>query len=229
MTNSGRKCLLGTSALVLAFSAAVLAINGCQESEADIARKPDLVNSLIDKSAAQAEQAHIHDRFYDARLRTILSRARAEDLKTLRDCDVTICLDHRLSEQKTTFWGRRIDAVFYNEPGNRTLALWDDGTAYEDTSIWTLDAFDYANEAIAKLAAQLRSGADLPPTMYAALYSYPVGKTTQHTTRWEAEKDFNRTSLSDNPRLRAAPIRAAGDVDGLNPVAPLSIPALPAP
>ena len=193
--------------LTLAFMAAVG--SAACESRVDIDRKPAVTTTMVDESLAHVSTKgplHGTEAEYSARLSGVLMECWTKDLDTLRDHGVTICLDQRLGEQTNGFWDQRIDAVYYNQGGERVLALWDNGTSPSEAGFWSMDAYDYGAEAVGKLAESIRGGDANHSIMYAARHTVSTGKSSYTYTRWDTAGDFDQDSIAKNPVLQTPPV-----------------------
>lgn len=143
--------------------------------------------------------------------------AYTEDLQSLKDADITICLDQGLSEQNTSFFNTGIYGIYYRDTSSgKVLTLWDNGKLPHETGLFTQGPSTYGPTLIHAFAKKLRAKEvpDSTQFMYAGLY----GK--HHHAGWSTAEDFDQDSLKDNQQLLKPPV--------INK-APLIIPGAPSP
>lgn len=196
-----------TTSLALTFSMAALV--GC-ESKADKARKPGLVDSLVEQAVMTTDTGRIaieDGADFRTRLRTVLMKASTKNLSTLKDHNVVVTLDQRLADQKNGFFDRRMDGVFYNG-GAPTLALWDNGEAPGGFTLG-MSTYAYGPDLVDKLAEGIRNG-NADGVALAIAGRYKSGKHS-YTNRWKNADDFdggttkkNEAILRKSPRRRKA-------------------------
>ena len=187
-----------------AIGAGALSLSGCSESEQDAARKPSVAAMMIKDSmqhVANKGPVNGTGAAYQSRLNTILMDVDTADLETIRNFGCVIVLDQRLAEQKEgSFWSnRQILGVFYNDPQQKVISLYDDGKSYEETSSWSRDAYDYSADLLHKFAVKIRSQ-DISPSgenMYAG--RFPAGKTQK--SDWRVKSDFSNATVNNNSTI----------------------------
>ncbi len=198
----------------LAFAFGVVATS-C-ESKSDTARKPALVDSLVTQSIQLCDTAQVVSNAapyaYAARLRKLLLECKTQDLATLKDHNIAIAFDRRLSDQKLGLFDKEMYAVFYNNKGHGgTLALWDDGQA--ETGIFRNKHYRYVSETVEKLADQVREG--VPADMTAGIAERVLsGRRAYNNYKivWRRDNDFDKDTRQKNETiLRNTPRRHQND------------------
>lgn len=194
------------------------ALAGCGDNAAEKAAKPELINDIVENSISLCSKGPTNDSdsAYRNRLEEVLQETPYQDLKTLKDHNITICLDQRLSKQENGTFDKRIDGIFYPQRDGGIVALWDDGRRPDEAGFWTLDTYDYADQALEKLADAVRDG-DTPQNgdlMYAARYTYSTGKSSYSVTKWRDADDFDGDSIRKNPALQKPPVKRGYSTPG---------------
>lgn len=172
------------------------------ESAADHDRKPEAAAKLLAASLPAPEGA---DANYEARLKAVLMGTRTKPLETLIANGVRVVLDARLPEQKLTYGDRRIDGIFYDTPGAKTVAVWDDGEKTKSSWLSETPAV-HATTMLEKLAQALNEGmkGDLYASRFTTVDSVPgVGIASILTlTEWKRPALFEPGAMAKNPALR---------------------------
>lgn len=171
------------------------------ESAADHARKPASIEKLLAASLPGPDGA---DATYEARLRKVLTQTRTKHLDTLIAHEVCVVLDNRLPKQRLAGKDQRIDGIFYDKPGAKIVALWDDGKIL---SGWTETPAAYGPVMLGKLAEALSAGKT--GDMFASRYTTAThcvgmgaGVAASVTfTSWTEARHFNRGAVARNPAL----------------------------
>lgn len=217
------------TSLAIAFGMAAAA--GC-ENKTDLARKPALVDSMVNDAIALCDTSFIAERGapYATRLSSILMNTTSANLDVLKAHAITVTLDRRLSSQETSKSAESdMKAVLYKTADNkRILALWDNGV--EDAEFLETSAKSYASSCISYLAEALKrnkidTAADLN---LAGEFSYivavpgttsidPLTNTmtstgpstkTEYEIRWMAAKKWDADAVKMNKKiLSTAPRR----------------------
>jgi hypothetical protein len=102
----------------------IFAALGLCDSTADLARKPRLVQQIVDHSLPHVNWV---DDGYADRLRGHLDAAYTLTLDRLVANNVIVCLDKRMSRLDSDPWDARVDAAYYNTDGRRIVSLPDTG------------------------------------------------------------------------------------------------------
>lgn len=197
----------GVVALSVAFAAA--ALTGC-ESRQDAARKPDVVEPMVQSSIeACTIAANDTKAAYGARLREVLMDVHTKDLDTLREKNVTVCLDSRQENQTEGFFDQNILGVLYNaNPTQPVLGLYDN---FNKGGFFTTKTHSYGSEVVSTLADSYQDN-DVPNSItygYASTYSYYCGKgCTNIQVEWRKAADFDQDSIAKNPQLKTSPLKA---------------------
>jgi hypothetical protein len=134
-----------------------LMLTGC-EGGADIARKPDVVSTLLDRAdgCPTASQYPGGSAEHNARLQKVLEDSYTRDLDILASKGTTICLDRQLeSGQVIKFSNSRLVGVYHQ--ATNMARLWDNGTAYDSTFL-TPDTISYGSKGIEKLVDYFQDG-----------------------------------------------------------------------
>ncbi|MBI1215854.1 MAG: hypothetical protein GC185_08560 [Alphaproteobacteria bacterium] len=188
------------------------ALAGCAENPQDVARKPEVVSTMVEASADMCQTGPVHAdaAAYKARLEHVLMKVRTADLETLQKEKITVCLDQRLAHENTGFWDAHARAVYYNGKGpeGKILSLTDDGKQPEEAGFWHTGystAYYRDGEMIRTLAKRIRNG-DVAPQgekMYAGL----MGK--YNAVYWRAAHKFDQGTIAKNPQLEKPPVKSA--------------------
>jgi hypothetical protein len=172
------------------------------ESADDHARKPEAAAKLLAASLPAPEGA---DAGYEARLTDVLMRTRTKHLDMLSASEVRVVLDTRLPQQKLEYGDRRIDGIFYDTPGAKMVALWDDGTAEKSSWLRETPAV-HASTMLEKLAQALKDGikGDMYASRFTTVDAAPgVGiASTLTLTEWKRPALFEPGAMQKNPALR---------------------------
>ena len=170
------------------------------ESAADHARKAESVEKLV----ARSPVPEAADDGYARRLRETLMKTRTKHLDTLVAENVGVVLDTRLAHQRLDGTDQRIDGIFYDKPGARTVALWDHGISLPG---WKLETPAMHGPAmLERLAMHLREGmrGDMYASRYTAIAHAPgAGAAACVTyTGWKPAALFDAATVAKNPALR---------------------------
>jgi hypothetical protein len=172
------------------------------ESAADHARKLASVEKLLTHSLPGPEDA---DAAYETRLRKVLMKTRTQHLDTLDRHEVRVVLDRRLPRQRLAEKDQRIDGIFYDQPGAKIVALWDDGKIL---SGWSEGPGANGPTMLEKLAKCLDAG--MTGDMFASRYTTAVHAVGMGAgvagcvtyTDWMEARRFNAGAVNRNPGLR---------------------------
>lgn len=173
---------------------------GLCESTADLARKPQLIDNIVDYSLHYADQQthYEQDSTYEQRLRAVLPCASAYTLDKLIENNVIVCLDQRLGHQNIGFWSTEIRALFYNGDEHKVLSISDRG--YLNPGFFGRDIRDRCSSIFNKAAYDIIGKNDTK----AIIGGYIAGSKSKYFT-WNSRKDFNY-EFERNPELREPPL-----------------------
>lgn len=177
---------------------AAAALTGC-ESAADIERKPEVANGMVEQSLARCNLQGDSAQKYGQRLREVLVNTRTTNLEKLQSEGVTVCLDRRLSSQKTRFLSAFAEGTYYRT--DHTLTIIDSGKNNDSSSVFTRDAIDHGGLIIARLADKISHG-KTSSMMIAKRVGCGKNCTTTKLYNADGHKAYDL-----NPQLRTAPLR----------------------
>lgn len=210
---------LKETGIKIAFWSAVLGVTAffTMESSEDKKRKPAAIDVAVKNALATCDQSG--QPHFESRLRDILKDTRTKSMDTLRENDITVCLDTRISQQTSGFFDRRIDGIFYSgaiggdKPGTlkSIVSLWDNGVAVGKEGFMAHDASDYGAEGLNVLAKNIRKHGMPKPgdDKVAGRYSYRCGDdSTCWETRWKSVPNFDQSSIRKNQFLKSPPTKA---------------------
>jgi hypothetical protein len=186
---------------------AAFTVSACAESDFDKYRKPELIEHLVNMTRQTCDMTEPaqRDATYETRLRTVLQDTSSSALDVFIKNDIAICLDHRLPEQNSSFWNRRIDGVFYNQAEKTPIvALWDNGMVNKGLHFLEVDTLDYGSTMLQKFAESYKDGDISPRDHFAFAGRYSCGKSCTKT-KWKTEQDFDQDSLRENPQITNPP------------------------
>jgi hypothetical protein len=171
------------------------------ESKADVARKPTLVDGMVNNSinVCRVVSKENPKHSYEERLRYVLKDTFSQSMDTLNKQGINVCLDMRLKDQKTGFFGKDIIGIYY--PGIKQVSLYDNGSSA--TAWFSRAVGDRGRDSLEDLAEKIDAGEiDVSKTWYAATYS--CGKNCTEV-RWKSQDDFDQSTLEKNPELASPP------------------------
>lgn len=209
---------------VFAVAAMALALVGC-ESRIDKDRKADVAEDMIKTSVTYCQPGPIagSPAEYGQRLRNVLMQSYTADMDVLKQHNVIVCLDQRLTDQKLGWLDTRMEGVYYNNGGQGgVLTIWDNG---KEPSFWSKDASDWGASLIHDFAAQLKNG-KIKPTdahwyAYEGSYIVSCGKdcwTTQYYVDWVKEQKFDKDTIRKNQVIvQTPPLKATAPARGATP------------
>jgi hypothetical protein len=187
-----------TSSLALSFA---LVAGGCREEEQKHQVPPAIYEQTIQNSIAHTDTGTVALQggapFRD-RLRYILVQCSPQDLQTLKDHNVTIALDQRLSAQSVSFFYPTIEAAYYRHGDAAVLSLWDDGKWQCNDNIFYLD---HIPTIVRKLADQLRAGAP-DSLIFAGRFKNEAGEKNME---WKTPLKFSKKTFKHNLQLLSPP------------------------
>jgi hypothetical protein len=195
--------------LSIAFTMA--AVVGCG-SKADKDFKNDIVDNLIENTAASVSQNTVKDTdidyadaAYQTRLKQVLLLCNTKDLGYLKDNNISVVLDGRLGDQQKVSFGTEILGAYYTAPGQKVLSLWDDGT--NETRFGSTDHQDYAARSVSELVRAIKSGTldQSQPVHYFSSEKMQNGIQSQSAIKWKSADGFNAKAQNANPVLAQAP------------------------
>lgn len=208
MYDSEAKFYLGMVFAAAAVVAGFFIFN--MESDADIARKPDVVQRIVDKSTQDCDlqAAFGNAAGYSQRLKQILMNTRTKALDTYADNDISVCLDQRLSHLQKGFFDSTVYATYHNN-GQKTVTLWDNGKLSGEEGLFHTSITDWSDDALEKLAGDIRTNS-IPQDgiMVAKTYTTNTGKTTTTHLGWYGKGDWGMPSgtLHKNPDILTPPL-----------------------
>jgi len=127
----------------------IFLLTACESAE-DAARKPALVDEIVENSLArcdlQAEFSQTAD--YDARLKEALMKAYSESLDFVIDKDITVCLDRRMEEANDNkgAWGLSAQLLYY--PDSKVISLYDNGDDYAHKGSFETAAVSFSGKLL---------------------------------------------------------------------------------
>ena len=175
------------------------AIGFCESTE-DLARKPELIDRVVEQSLRYADtQRHYEqDSTYEERLRQLLPNASSYSLDRLIEENVIVCLDQRLSRQNTGFWSTSIRAIFYNGDEQKVLSLRDNGML--NPGFFDSDNLSYCSSIFNKTAEYILDRNNQSPV----IAGYIAGSKSKYFT-WDSGRGF-KYEFERNPELREPPL-----------------------
>lgn len=198
----------GAAALAIVFS---MAVGG--ETDADLQRKPELVDLLADRAVATCElqQSELDQIPYIERLEDVLAQTESHALDYFKENGIVICLDKRLQgQQGSPGGGGKAGAIYY--PDEKVVSLWDNGKDPAQTSIFELDATtrgDRYLDSFTHILDGKGSLSQLSGPLFAHSYRGGVGFYRQTKYDWHNEAEQNMHAVFDaQPFLRDAPVAA---------------------
>ena len=190
---------------------ALIAVMSRCETKTNRARKPELAEDLVDHAqgiclVVDTPKPEID---YYGRLRTVLNNTFSNSMDVIKQFNIAVCPDIRLSKQNNGFFDKGIIGMYY--PRDRVVSIYDNGNSVG--KFWTSSATDHGNEVVEKLAERLQDGtASTDQPMFAARYSYRCGRRcTRTVTEWRSINNFDRDTIAKNPELFVPPIQGAHD------------------
>lgn len=208
---------LGETAISLAIMAPILGfvmwLNS--ESDEDKATKPAVIEQIVENAldvCSNNDSAVVTPRMQD-----ILKNVKTKHLRTLRDNNVSVCLDTRLPDQKNGFFDREMQGIYYSgvlssDSGSLTsiVSLWDNGQPVSEDGFFKKDASDRGAEMVTSFAKAV-SKHGLPKQgehKIAGLYTYSCGKNCTRTEiRWKSIESFDRDTVRKNPLFERPPTK----------------------
>lgn len=184
-----------------------LMLSGC-ESGADIARKPDVVSTLMTRAdgCPTAAQYAGGSAEHNARLREVLNDSYTQDLDFLAQRGTTICLDRHLEQnQATGMTQSRLVGVYHQQ--TNMARLWDNGTDFSGTLL-TPSTISWGSTGIRKLVDYFQDGGTAR-----VVYGGRVGcGKSCTTTKWGDVTRFPRAVAANADILQPmAPVAARFD------------------
>jgi len=173
---------------------------GLCESTETLAKRPALIDKMIDQSMhyADRQDQFEQDSPYEDRLRQVLDCAYYSDLQTLVDHNVIVCLDHRLDHQNTGFWSTTMKSLFYDLGDQKVLAIRNNGKIRP--RLFDSDNFSHLTSLFSKTVQDLLEWQN----NYDLRVGYVAGSKTKYFT-WDNGRGFGY-ELEQNPDLRTPPI-----------------------
>ena len=187
----------------MGFLALPLALMACESTE-DIARKPALVDEIVETSLGRCDlqKEFTQTATYETRLEEVLMKAYAESLDFILENNVTVCLDQRLEDarKKGGTWDLPAHALYYTEAN--VLSLFDNGDDYDHTGTFETTASSYGGKALDRFDYEYdaRDLKDLPDL---ALGRYVGGKTPYFS--WD-DDGSDYAVIENNPDLWEPPL-----------------------
>ena len=197
--------------------AAALLLTGCSEPPEEAARKPQVVEQMVENSLSicQRNADDPTGAQYAERLRNVLNEVYTTKLETINDKGFTVCLDQRLQHQEVGFWNRPVSAVFYNSA--KVLTVFDPGVQPQDATFWSGngDSYNFRARLITQFADKAAAG-EVPAqggNWYG--YAYRSGGKHRHThINWYGSADMKQETLAKNPQLQQVPVKPAPKAPG---------------
>lgn len=192
------------------------------ESDADIERKPELVEQILEHSMQHCldQSHHSDDVSTEARLTAVLEGTRSTALDFILNNNITVCLDKRLHEEDYGFWDREPQAIYY--PESSVISLWDNG---EETTFWNRGPARYGDSMLNEFASSFGDGffddfeaienVEVPYIGYTYTTTTSNGKsstTTRHYNFRTIESGSFSDLMDEHPSLREAPIVRAPSI-----------------
>ncbi|TAL30571.1 MAG: hypothetical protein EPN97_12200 [Alphaproteobacteria bacterium] len=201
----------GSLKKIFAIAAMGLALAGC-ESRIDKDRKADVASDIIQTSVTYCQPGPVNGSpaDYSQRLRNILLDSYTADMDVLKQNNIVVCLDQRLTDQNLGWLDTRMEGVYYNNGGKGgVLTLWDNG---KPPSFWSRDASDWGSSLIHDFANQVRKGkikaSDAHWYAYEGSYTTSCGQnctTTNYYVDWVKEQKFDKDTIRKNQAIVQAP------------------------
>lgn len=204
--------------LLLLPLAAALLLTGCSEPPEDAARKPQVVEQMVQNSLEICQPGAINPSGaqYAERLRDVLNDVYTTKLETLNNKGIVVCLDQNIEKpQDTGFWGRPVKAVFHNAAKDGAqggvLAVFDNGVQPQDASFWsgTGDSYNFRARLVSRFADKVSNGEVTSHTGNWYGYAYRSGGKHRSThINWYGSAEMKQETLAKNPQLQQAPVKA---------------------
>lgn len=170
------------------------------ENDEDIARKPELVETVLAQSLAACDlQSDLSQKApYEERLREVFESTYSVTLDYLINEGITVCLDQRIADARDASgtWDQRADAFYY--PDEKILTLYDNGNSYANSGTFEQTAGDYGDDLLDSFRRGYRG----------ILQNYPdlqLGYNHSKGTAWvDGGSDY--AIAQKNPELLEPPI-----------------------
>lgn len=184
----------------------VFLLTACESAE-DAARKPALVDEIVENSLARCDlqEEFSQKASYEIRLQEALMDAPSDALDFIIDNEITACLDRRLAETEPS-WGRGADALYY--PESKTYTLYDNGIDNEHQSFMGRSTDSYSGSLLNRFEKHYDDGELNRTDGLQFGYRYSTGKTTGY--RWK-DNGEEYDHIIDNPELLTPPL-AGNDI-----------------
>lgn len=185
-----------------------LLFNALSESDADIARKPDLVGQIVSVSMQKCDlQGNFkQSASYQDRLEEVLLDTRSEALDFVANNDITICLDHRMADADSGFFDQSVHGLYF--PKGKTLSLYDSGNDDAHAGWLETAAISYSGKLIQEFADEYDAGdlAKIHKPQFGYSYWQSTGKSGYQAYKWKNDAaDYN--IIQKNPQLLTPPLR----------------------
>ena len=206
------------SSLALSFA---LVAGGCREEKSPPPYTPPLIyEQTIQNSIANTDTGAValqDGEIFRYRLKYIIDKCSPQDLQTLKDHNVTIDLDQRLSAQSVSFFYPTVEAAYYRQGDAGVLSLWDDGKGECMDNLYYLEK---APELLHQLAERLRAGST-DTLLFGGRFK---NAAREKVMEWRMPLDFSKKTFKKNPQLLSPPMKALPDwvadqalLDKINP------------
>lgn len=211
---TGRQLAAGVIGTAVALTVVFTLASG--ESAADLERKPDLIDVMMNQSA---QTCVIQDDPMDAapyadRLHYVLEHTRSEVLDYLIANKTTVCLDKRLENQQGGFFDRDIHGVYY--PDVNVVSLKDNGNDPANTGFFDWSAASNGprflqefKENFGGMFSKYETLQQVHGPLVAYKYTTSCGKSCRSTHYdWGSDSDGWHAphALERNPALNEAPV-----------------------
>jgi hypothetical protein len=222
---TGRQLAAGVVGTAIALSVVFALASG--ESAANLERKPELVDLMMNQSA---QTCVIQDDPMDAapymdRLEYVFNHTRSETLDYLIANKTTVCLDKRLENQEGGFFDRPIQGVYY--PDVNVVSLKDNGNDPANTGLFDWSAASNGplflkqfKDNFGGILDKYETLQQVETPLVAYKYTSSCGKSCT-TTHYDWGSDSNGWhaphALERNPQLYEAPVSSVGYNISLTP------------
>jgi hypothetical protein len=189
------------SSLALSFA---LVAGGCREEKSPPPyTPPPIYEQTIQNSIANTDTGAValqDGEIFRYRLKYIIDKCSPQDLQTLKDHNVTIDLDQRLSAQSVSFFYPTVEAAYYRQGDAAVLSLWDDGKGECMDNLYYLEK---APELVHQLAERLRAGST-DVLLFGGRFK---NQAREKVMVWKTPLDFSKKTFKHNPQLLSPPMK----------------------